>query len=262
MKKLLVIVGSPRKGETYHAIEKFEATLKKYAEVEVEYIMLSKIGLLDCTGCHNCIMKGHTLCRESAKVQELVDKMKSADAVVLASPVYNQHVTALMKKFLDYLSYLWHRPEMFGVNFLGISSGGGRFGEVFKFLKSNVQSWGGTWIGSLGVPHYEDLTPKYKAKSDQDFEKKAQLLLTAMERKALPAPTFMQLMMFNVWKMNARACKSSIPADYDYWKNKELFDKPYYYKTRIGIFKRLSVKLINAISKGMMKKIYKTYSDC
>lgn len=259
MKKILAIIGSPRKGETLQAVKNFETALKKIEEVEVEYVMLSQVGLLDCTGCHNCVIKGRDYCRESQKIKELQDRMFSADAVILASPVYNQQITALMKKFLDYLTFLWHRPEMFHIKFFGISSGGGIFGEVFKTMKSNVLSWGGDWIGELGVPHYDSLTPKYKLKCDIDYNKKAELLLKAMDDKKPHIPSINQLMMFRVWKMNSVACKKAIPLDYAYWTEKGLFEKDFYYPVKIGLLKRILVGLISKMARSFMRKVYIGY---
>lgn len=259
MKKILAVIGSPRKGETYKAVSKFEEELKKTEAVEVEYLMLSELKFADCTGCHSCILKGQSYCREAQKVEGIINKMLAADAVILATPVYNQHVTALMKKFLDYLTYLWHRPAMFGVKFFGLSTGGGMFGGVFKFLKSNVNSWGGIWMGSLGVPHYEALTPKYKKKCDDDFKKSAGQFLMKIGDKALPKPSFGQLMMFNVWKMNAVACKESNPADYEWWTGHDFLNKSYYYEIKIGFPKRLLLKLVTGIARSFMRKVYIGY---
>lgn len=261
MKKIVAIIGSPRKGETYQAVSNFIEALKNFGPAEVEYIMLSKVALQDCTGCHSCMLKGREYCREAQKVRELQDKMLSADVVILATPVYNQYVTALMKKFLDYFTFLWHRPEMFDVKFFGVSSGGGMFKDVFKLLKTNVESWGGTWVGELGVPHYDSLTAKFKQKCDKDFKKKAELLSKAMEIKKRPVPGISRLMMFNIWKMNAKAGKDYNPVDYAYWNENDLFKKDFYYPVKINIFARTVTAVICSIARSFMRKIYIGYEE-
>ncbi|MCX7773998.1 MAG: NAD(P)H-dependent oxidoreductase [Clostridia bacterium] len=259
MKKLLVLMGSPRKGETYKAAQMLGEAFNKIEPVELEYIFLNKVGFGDCLGCHNCILKGEDRCYQKDLVQELYSRIEKADGIILASPVYNQHVTAIMKRFLDYFTYLWHRPALFGKVFFGVSSGGGMFKDVFKLMKTNVESWGGVWAGSLGIPHYEALTPKFQQKVDADVPKKAEIFVKAMNATKLPSPSFGQLMMFNVWKMNAVACKDSNPKDYAFWTQKELFDKAYYYKTKIGFFKGLAVKLTVMLARFYMKKVYVGY---
>lgn len=259
MKRFLAIIGSPHKGETLAAVQRFEQELKKIGEAEVEYIMLSDVGFRDCLGCHNCFMKGEETCREAAKVNELLQKMQQADMVLLASPVYNQAMTALMKKFLDYYTFLWHRPRMFGVRFFGISSGGGVFKGVFKGMKENVVSWGGTWAGELGVPHYEALTPKYKAKLDKDFTEKAALAMAAAGQKDLPAPSLYNLISFGIWKMNANQGFSQ--KDKGHWKEKGWLDKKtrYYYECKINPFKKAISAMIIGITRKIMRGIYVGY---
>jgi multimeric flavodoxin WrbA len=259
MKKIIVLMGSPRKGETYKAVQKFEEELKMIEPIEMETVFLNKIGFPDCLGCHNCILKGEGTCYQAEKVKGLVDKINNADGVIMATPVYNQHVTAIMKKFLDYLTFLWHRPAMFGKVFMGISSGGGMFKDVFKFLKSNVESWGGVWAEEFGVPHYDALTPKFQAKVDKDFPKKARSFMMAMNSKDLPSPSINRLMMFNIWKMNAIACKGSNPADFAYWTKNSWLEKDYYYNTKIGPIKGIFVKFAVMMAKSFMKKVYVGY---
>lgn len=259
MKKLLAIIGSPRKGDTYGAVRRLEKEFSSREEILIDYVMLAEIGLGDCTGCHNCIKRGREFCRENKKIGELLDRMLKADGVILATPVYNQHVTALMKKFMDYLTFLWHRPELFGVKFMGVSSGGGMFGPVFKYMKMNVENWGGTWVDCLGIPHYDSLTDAFRSKLDKKTGKKAVEFLKALDGKELPRPTFGRLMMFNVWKMNAIVTKDDVVKDYDHWMEKNWLNMNYYYKTRTGMHKRLAVELLAKLSRIFMRKVYKGY---
>ncbi len=259
MRRILAVIGSPRKGETLKAVQRFEEELNKIEEIQMEYIMLSNLELKDCTGCHNCISKGQEFCRESIKVRELQNKMLEADGVVLATPVYNQHVTALMKKYMDYFTFQWHRPSMFGAKFIGISSGGGMFKPVFKYLKMNVENWGAIWIGELGVPHYESLTDKYQKKLDKEIARKALMFLNSLSNKKLPKPSLGKLMWFNMWKMNAAVGKEELIKDYEHWTETGWMTKEYYYDTKIGIIKKTVVRIIMPIMRSFMRKVYKGY---
>lgn len=259
MKNILAIIGSPRKGETYKAVSKFEEELNKLESVQVEYIMLGKYGISECTGCHNCIKKGEAFCHEHQRISELLNKMINADGVILATPVYNQQVTALMKKFMDYNTYLWHRPALFGIKFLGISSGGGMFKPVFKYLKMNVENWGGIWVDGLGVPHYESLTEKYKQKSNQDFSRKAKSFLEVLKIKTLPKPSMGRLLWFNMWKMNAEAAKEDIVKDYTHWTKTNWFAMDYYYTIKVRTIKKIAINAIMKLMRSFMRKVYKGY---
>ncbi len=256
---ILAIMGSPRKGETYSAVQRFEEELLRFEEINMEYVMFSKLGVADCLGCHNCITKGENFCHQAAKVKELQDKMLAADGVILATPVYNQHVTAIMKKFLDYFTFLWHRPAMFGVKFIGISSGGGMFTPVFKFLKMNAKNWGGIWVDGLGVPHYESLTDKYRQKIDGDFTKKAQRFIAAIKDKKLPNPSLGQLLWFNMWKINAVVGKDQGIKDFEHWTRTNWFTMDYYYPAKVGYIKKWLIRVISKLMRSFMRKMYKGY---
>lgn len=257
MKKIVAIIGSPRKGDTLHAAQRLEQEMKQHGEVEFEYVMLSQVAFKDCTGCHNCIMKGRETCREAEKVQMLLEKMLAADAVVLASPVYNQNVTAIMKKFLDYFTFLWHRPAMFGIRFIGVAAGGGMFKGTFQTMKENVASWGGIWLGGLGVPHYDALTAKFRKKLDRDIAKAAAKYSKALETKALPRPTLAQMMSFRMWRMNAVFGE----ADRAHWAEKGWLDKKchYYYDTKINPLTNALAAAIMGIARQVMRGIYVGY---
>jgi multimeric flavodoxin WrbA len=259
MKRIVAIIGSPHKGETVLAVQRLEQEMKKLGETEMEVILLTDIAFKDCLGCHACFMKGAQYCPEAAKVRALQDKMLSADAVLLASPTYNQEVTALMKKFLDYFTFLWHRPELFGVKFFGLATGGGMFGGVFATMKRSVESWGGTWLGTLGVPHYESLTAKFKGKLDRDFAKKAALLMKAMKSKPLPRPTLGRLMSFRMWRMNAGVGFSA--ADVEHWTAKGWLAPGcrYYYKTTINPLANAVAAAAMGLMRRIMRGIYVGY---
>jgi multimeric flavodoxin WrbA len=259
MKHIVAIVGSPRKGETYRAVQRLEEEMKKLGEVRVEVVMLADIALKDCLGCNNCIMRSERTCHEAGRVKALQDKMLSADAVVLASPAYNQNVTSVMKKFLDYFTFLWHRPAMFGVRFFGVATGGGMFRDVFKTLRQNVESWGGIWAGSLGVPHYESLTPKYRKKQDGDFARQAARLMRAAGRKDLPAPTLGRLMGFRMWRMNAAL--GFCPPDREYWQRMGWLDgkRKYFYDAPVNPAANALAAAAMAAARRFLRGVYAGY---
>lgn len=259
MRHVLALIGSPRKGETYKAVQRLEEEMKKHGPVEFEYVMLRDLNLQDCLGCHACFMKGQEFCPEAAKVKAMQEKMMAADAVVLASPAYNQGITAILKKFLDYYTFLWHRPALFGVKFFGVATGGGVFGGIFKAMKTNAESWGGTWAGSLGVPHYESLTRKYRAKQDRDFVKKAALLTKAMDLRGLPRPTFGRLMWFRMWRMNASL--GFCPKDREHWAQAGWLNpkRSYFYDTKANPLKNAAAAAAMGVARRVMRGIYEGY---
>ncbi|MCP4146326.1 MAG: flavodoxin family protein [bacterium] len=98
--KVLVFNGSPRrKGNTSHLAAEF---LRGAAEAgaETEEIIADQINIDYCAGCLRCNM----IKRCSNKGDDwpaLSQKIRDADVLVMASPVYFHHVTASLKKILD-----------------------------------------------------------------------------------------------------------------------------------------------------------------
>ncbi len=60
--KVLVIMGSPRKGNTYRAAERIREIIQQRVPVDWEYVMLKEVNLEDCRGCYICFEKGEEFC--------------------------------------------------------------------------------------------------------------------------------------------------------------------------------------------------------
>jgi len=85
--KVLVIMGSPRKGATYRATEQIKEVLQSRGTVDFEYLMLNDVDLSHCRGCFICFVKGEEHCPIKDEGQSIEKKMHDADAVIFASPV-------------------------------------------------------------------------------------------------------------------------------------------------------------------------------
>lgn len=98
-KKVLIISASSRKGgnsdtlcdqfmsgasEVGHQVEKL-----RLAELEIEY----------CSACYACKKVGH--CVKQDDMVKVVEKMRTADVIVLATPVYFFTMNAQMKTMID-----------------------------------------------------------------------------------------------------------------------------------------------------------------
>lgn len=109
--KTLAIISSFRKRNTYQVVKDIEAIHNSYYECEYEYLFLKDIDLKTCKGCHACLTRGEQYCPLKDDRDMLIEKIESADAVILASPNHTMNVNWLMKNYIDRLSYLMHRPR-------------------------------------------------------------------------------------------------------------------------------------------------------
>lgn len=95
--KVLGINGSHRKGSTLILLEE---TFKELEEFDTEIISLSDYVLEYCKVCNACKRNGG-ICIVKDGYEEIAQKMKEADAIVVGSPVYFGSITGMLKTLFD-----------------------------------------------------------------------------------------------------------------------------------------------------------------
>lgn len=100
-KKIIILKGSPRKnGNSALLAEKIrEGAQNKGASVEMFFLHGMNIGM--CTACDSCREKSEKNCIIDDDMQILYPKLRKADALVIASPVYWFTVSGQTKVFMD-----------------------------------------------------------------------------------------------------------------------------------------------------------------
>ncbi|MBI4832805.1 MAG: NAD(P)H-dependent oxidoreductase [Candidatus Lindowbacteria bacterium] len=100
--KILAINGSPRGtgSNTDRILQPFlEGSLEAGAETETVYLKEKRINY--CVGCFTCWTRTPGVCIHKDDMPDLLEKIREADILVYASPLYIFTVTAQMKTFLD-----------------------------------------------------------------------------------------------------------------------------------------------------------------
>lgn len=104
--KVLIINGSPRShGNTTVAVRDLEAMFAEEG-VEVETIQIGTKNIRGCVACGKCGELQH--CVFDDIVNEVAEKLKGADGLVLATPVYYASANATLIALLDRLFYSAH----------------------------------------------------------------------------------------------------------------------------------------------------------
>jgi multimeric flavodoxin WrbA len=101
MKKVLILIGSPRKkGST--AILAAEAAwgLNEHG-VETETVFLNDMKIRGCQACYWCKKNDVADCAVKDDMQKLHPLMKECDGMIVASPIYFGGITAQAKAWLD-----------------------------------------------------------------------------------------------------------------------------------------------------------------
>lgn len=100
-KKVLVILGSPRKKGNSAALAEQISKGAKSAGAEVETVFLQGLTLHPCKACDICQQTGSKGCAIKDDMQQIYPKLISAYAWVIASPVYWFTMSAQTKIFMD-----------------------------------------------------------------------------------------------------------------------------------------------------------------
>jgi multimeric flavodoxin WrbA len=100
-KKVLILEGSPRKNGNSAVLAGQVAAGAKDAGAEVETIFLHGLSIQPCSACEACKGAREDDCTIEDDMKPLYPKIRSADALVFASPIYFFTMSAQTKLFID-----------------------------------------------------------------------------------------------------------------------------------------------------------------
>ena len=256
--KVLAIIGSPKKGNSYKITQQVEKRLKAYAtndnlgkvDLEFDYLFLKDANLELCIGCFACIPYGEDKCPLKDSRADIEKRILASDGIILVSPVYSMNVTWLMKNFMDRFAYTLHRPTFVNQKLmLIVTAGEVGIKETQKALSNTLG--GIDLVAKLAVktPPYK-YRPKYEQRIAHNVENATKKFYKSLKSdKPLP-PTFINVLWFQAFKIQSEKTKNYFPADYDFYKDKENF----FYETKVNPLKTSVVKLlIRLVSRGFEK---------
>lgn len=103
MKRILGVMGSPRRGGNTHTLMKrmAEGVLDRGGQMDI--VELKGLTVEECEGCHVCWQAKP--CSREDDMNPIYERIIESDAIVLGTPVYWYGPTALMKAFMDRFVY-------------------------------------------------------------------------------------------------------------------------------------------------------------
>ena len=108
MKKVLGIVGSPRKKGNTHLLVSRILDGARDGGAKTEILFLGDLELRECDGCHAC-WKGKP-CTKDDDMNVVYEKIAGSEVIIFGTPVYWYGPTALMKCVIDRFVY-FNCPE-------------------------------------------------------------------------------------------------------------------------------------------------------
>lgn len=146
-KKIVLINGSPRKKTTFHYPLQLDKLFQQKG-LDTEIIHLKDKNINQCSGCEVCITKG--ICIQKDDMKNLRNLIKSADGMVLSSPVYLRSISGLLKNFIDRTCDYYHRTELAGKPVLSlVTTAASGVKETQGYLKDVIIQWGSVPSGII-----------------------------------------------------------------------------------------------------------------
>ncbi|MDO8490711.1 MAG: flavodoxin family protein [Dehalococcoidia bacterium] len=126
--KILGVLGSPRKKGNSEILlnEAFKGA--KDAGAETELLRVSDYTIKPCDGCRTCSEK--LKCHQDDDMQILYDKLRAADGIIFATPVYFWTIPGYFKTFIDRTFALVYPNAQLANKIGGVIVVAGRTGET------------------------------------------------------------------------------------------------------------------------------------
>lgn len=102
MSHIIILVGSMRKGGNTDLLAQAFAEGAR-EDNTVEIISVADYKVNPCIGCNSCFAREGNKCFQIDDMDSIYDKLKTADIVVVASPVYFYGISAQLKVVIDRL---------------------------------------------------------------------------------------------------------------------------------------------------------------
>lgn len=102
MSRIVILVGSMRRGgNTDLLAQAFAQGAAEHNEVEV--LSVADHHVKPCIGCNTCFAREGNACFQKDDMAEIYEKLRTADVLVVASPVYFYGISAELKAVIDRL---------------------------------------------------------------------------------------------------------------------------------------------------------------
>jgi multimeric flavodoxin WrbA len=149
--KILAIHGSPRTVRSNtRRLAQFILEGAAEAGAVTEMIDLCDLRVTPCTACEGCSFSG--ICVFDDDVPLIVERMKEADGIVFASPVYIDNVSGQMKVFFDRLADAIHYQILagkYGCSVATTHTSGGN--EIVAYLNHVLNYLAVVSVGGISV---------------------------------------------------------------------------------------------------------------
>ncbi|MHA1727930.1 MAG: flavodoxin family protein [Promethearchaeota archaeon] len=100
-KKITIILGSPRKNGNSATLAQLLQKGAEEAGAVVDVFFIQGMNIKPCNACDSCITNPGSGCVIDDGMEEIYNSVRSADSIVIASPIYWFNISAQTKIFID-----------------------------------------------------------------------------------------------------------------------------------------------------------------
>lgn len=227
--KIVVVHGSPRKGNTYKATELFKKEMQNQGEIEFVDFFLPKDMPEFCRGCMTCFLKGEEKCPHADYTMPILDQMVLADALIFTTPVFALSLSGCMKSFLDHYAFIFivhrARSEMFEKKAFIISSTVGAGAKsAMKTISTSLKYWGVnrvyTYKFATFGDEWENLKLDKKDKIEKQIKQKASTFYKEVVSGKRHSPYLHIRIMYSISKSILKKYTDESSLDKKYWIEK------------------------------------------
>lgn len=256
MKALVLQCSLRRNGNTARlarmVADQLEAAAARRGEsLELETVHLGDLDIRACRGCRTCFDRGEQHCPLRDDLPALAEKMRAAEALVLASPVYVNDVNGAAKNLIDRLAYLCHRPAFAGkCAFLLATVADSPTGHALHTMDIALRTWGFHLVGRAGFKMGALMEQRVmQERYGGDAQRIAGSLLEAVRRRRYLRPTLFSLLMFKVQQGAWQQAADPASLDYAYWKGQGWFEprRTFFLDHRAGPLKVALARVAGAL---------------
>jgi len=105
MKKVLALMGSPRKNKNTDTLLNYLLDGVLEVELDVKKIYIGDKKILSCTGCGYCERKGECVLKDD--MEEIYEEFDNRDIFILSTPLYFNSLNAKTKAVIDRCQKYW-----------------------------------------------------------------------------------------------------------------------------------------------------------
>jgi multimeric flavodoxin WrbA len=229
--KALILLSSERRNNSF-TLRIARTFLSELQIEEAELLMLPDYQIHSCTGCLACQKSG--VCTLRDDLEGILEKIRSADFILFASPVYLFSVSDRMKIFISRtVNYLHRDPQIRGkMAGIAVTADGLGGADAIRYLASYFSFTGLLYSGAVSCYIHEFRNYKKKNSRFQRELKKAVRRFQSIAGTREYSPTVSDYHYYYIRKRFTSAGRKRIPLEFPYWEDQGLFRRDYWNTTR------------------------------